>query len=392
MRLQYSSRFEFGSCANACVALAFFCSITVGTSEIACAQPQATLAQEGVAGLSDQELRSLVVSMLKARMDTASNLRVISETVNWAGSGDKPSGEHWRQRYDHRQLGESYRNDVMLQPISADGSPGKDPILSISNFMSDSGEATMRADTVSTGGKPMKMGRVDSKHDNVLTGYPYQAFLLKHPLRSPKSHIPFLLSCENDWAIERGNGIVTITCPHRDWTGGDPTPGGVFRCELAVERGFCPSRITELSGDHEKQEKSWVKIVTEVKEWRQVDDIWFPKKFVREAWCDQYAPGERGVSEVDLLDIEIGKVQLADLAVPFDEGTRVVDAIRGVQFTIGPDGERLSERTLGKTLSTDVVEAPKSWRWLTVGINVLVVVSLLGVVLWKWNGRRTAGA
>ncbi len=360
-----------------------------GETGIANAEAPATAGTD-TSQLTDDELQSLVIAVLKARLDIASNLHVVSETRNWVGAGQKPDKKHWVHRYDHKQLGESYRNDVSLQRVDASNAPIGEPMPSLSNFTAETGKAMMQG-RMQKGGENQFVGRIDKAHDNVLTGYAYQAFLLDHPLRTPLSHIPYLLSCVNEWTIEREGNIVKISCPFRDIVGGEIDPDGIYRCSLAVDRGFCPIEIEELSGDHEARSKSWARVVTSVNKWQQFGGEWFPQEFTREVWCDQYTPGKRGVSEVRLLDLEIGKVTPADLVITFKEGTRVVDAINGVRYMVGDAGKPVAERALLTTAAID--EAPSQTvglRWLTIVLNVAVVVILAAAYCWsRWYKSRT---
>src|SRR5690349_338925 len=88
---------------------------------------KAAISENAISRFSDGELQSFVVSLLKARTDVASNLRVVSETHNWEGKGENPTSDHWIQQYDHRQLGDSYRVDVTIRRVRPDGTDIEPP-------------------------------------------------------------------------------------------------------------------------------------------------------------------------------------------------------------------------------------------------------------------------
>ncbi len=283
-------------------------------------------------------------------------------------------------RYDHRhwKLGDSYRMDTdQYGPTFP-----KDPLQFVqSGFDSGEGVGRMR---VQGNGSEKIYGRIDTRHDRIIVDNRYSYWLDGEDVTAADFLIPYLVKHSDKYTIgfAKEEPLIELTVPWMPFHSRDKALG-VRHFWLDPTKGFLPVKGEARWDDGPE---SWRTERFTVEASRLVGDVWMPtnlKEFIGSS--SSMVGGRAGVInvwETTILKIEHGKVTAKDLIVDFPAGTEVVDAIEGVTYILGKDGNPVGKREslmVGATRTRPELSEndKKGWPWLIVLNIVLLAVAAL---------------
>jgi len=122
-----------------------------------------------------------------------------------------------------------------------------------------------------------------------------------------------------------------------------------------------------------------------------VNGLWIPTKITEIVGSSSFGPempDAVNVIETTVQNIRVGAVTALDLVVEFPEGTEVVDAIDGVGYTIGADGQRTDSNPLfvgNRFVNEPAAPESRGVSWLFL-LCVFLVIASFG---WHTLRRRS---
>ena len=369
------------------------------------AQPLLMSAEE-FASLSGADQQALLVRVFEHRLEHAANLYYEArETIDVHEYHDgQPVGPPQKQLGgdDVRfwQLGSSYRMD-----FDRWRKEGQDPVVSNSFGFSAQEGVGRRMSKLRDLRNPDQVhifGRVDQEHNPRWLQGRFQ-YWLDGEFPHPREYFFRDLIARQEEFIVRApveNGLVELTVDYDLFARAEPGTRVVL---LDPEKGFLPvrgeARGEDLSpeGRHRYRKEGFV-----VHESRLVEDVWMPVRFTHTI-ASSAAPDICNIHNTEILQIEHGKVVPKDLKVLFPEGTRVVDAVRGVTYVADRYGNPVAETVqplLYGVDPADIREIPSvppeqvvpviRGAWLNVRYLGVGIVGLLVAFLVVWGARGTS--
>jgi hypothetical protein len=347
-----------------------------------------TPSSDGVADqlrqLSPAERNSLIAAAFERRLKQCDNVEFVVRSVlkvyklNGTQLGDVKDTlcdetEHmWR-------LGSSYRVDTER---TADAGKVRQ---ALSNHY-DAGAGVSRSVVATT---RMQTGaRIDTTPDRQTQEFRYQYWLDGQHTNLAEYIFRYLLDHKGEFSSEvRPDGLVALTVPWAPrWS---KTPLGTREFVLDPAKGFMP-----VSGKGRWEQPkptgppNWRSEEFTADEAKLVGDVWMPMRLREVIHSSNGTPGTVNVWETAVDRIELGRVAPADLEVTFPKGTQVVDAIKGVTYHVGEDGQPTKmDRVYGAAPpSPQAIRDARpatAWRWVLIGLS-----NLVGVGLLVWVGRR----
>ena len=296
-----------------------------------------SISAEAFRRLSPADQKTLVANALEHRLQHAENLSYealqrgrIHEYRNGT-VGDKQVDLNGR-RDRHWRLGNSFRMDTDRGGVDVSDPnefqvSGFDPAAGV-------GRSTIRlSETDRT------FGRIDAEPNPIVETNRYQYWLDGEHTSSGEYLIRDLVDHRDRFAIEvpEGQDKVQLTVPWQPrWS---DSPVGTRAVVLDPRKGFLP---IQGKGRWETK-KSDGKLAWRVEEFvveasRLVGDVWMPTKLRELIGGSPLGEGKIAVWEIEVESLEAGTVTPEDLVVPFPEGMEIVDAIKGVSYTVGQDG------------------------------------------------------
>jgi hypothetical protein len=357
--------------------------------------------------LPDADQKALVKSAFDLRLRLAKNihyealLRGHVHKYHDGRIGDLVADLNGR-RYRHWRLGDSYRIDSDKGGVDV----SKPDEFGISGFDSLAG---VRKSTVRSEGTPRLFARIDVTHNVDIHENRYAYWLDGTPDKRSQADflIRYVADNSDSYKFEApvNQDKVRLIIPWQPhWS---KKPLGTRTLELDPTKGFLPVRGKAYWEEQlPKRGPWWRSEEFSVEASTLVRDVWMPTKLRESVRASSTGPDRVAVWETEITKIEADTVSPNDLVVPWPEGTEVVDAIKGVAYVIGPDGEHLRERHLvgGKSLTpaelsklamSQQKRMAQSNIWGIALINLGIVVVVGGLILRRSytsnKGKTPAG-
>jgi hypothetical protein len=316
------------------------------------AQPDSAGAGEDVAAFamganafrqqSPEEQKTCLVNAFERRLELAKNIQY--QAVQTGANHEYHAGKIGKlvtklngSRLRHWRLAGSFRMDTIR---GGDMSVEPLPIESVaSGFDAQRGIGIC---TLHVSNTERCFGRIDATPDPINESNRYAYWLDGKDTTEQECFMRYLVEHRADFAIDASGGGETIrlTVPWKPfWS---ETVIGTRSFELDPRQGFLPVRgkarweIRERDGSLSWREEEFF-----VEDSRLVRDVSMPTKYRELIRASTLGDELVTVWQTDVTKIEAGNVTPKDLDVPLIEGMAVVDAIEGISYTVGPNGQRL---------------------------------------------------
>ena len=357
------------------------------------------LAQVDIRTMNSSAQIALLREVFGRRLAHATNISYTSQVVcsSYRLNGDEIGPlvqKGWRLVNKHWRLGGSYRMDSEFYLSYGDEEAAS---RSQAGFDEAEGVATMVGLTL---GDPF-YGRISTRQDQFIDNNRYAYWLdgdgpehgdAEFLVRYTLQHLDEAVIAQSD-----DEPLVKLTVPWKPLFSRDRALG-VRHLWLDPAKGFLPVKghaRWDLADGSDFRSEEFVVEGSQV-----VADVWMPtrlKEFIRVGHVNKnpaaaHLKNTVGVYETSVLTIEHGNVTPEDLVIEFPTGTKVLDEIEGLSYTVGEDGNPtgpLLPVLVGTTLTRPMPEAsskPHTARraWLATANLVLLV----GAVLWYVSYRR----
>ena len=336
--------------------------------------------------LEPPDQRAIISNAIGVRLAVAENLQYVAETTfRFYEYGDGKIGEPLadstlRYQKSHRwKLGNSYRIDTTRPADLKFPDPFNAPMER--EFLQwDNSQGVARV-LVRYDGSESLSARIDSVGGSVGESDRFQLFVCGGArTRFGQFLLPQVISHEDDFSIQalESERLVEITLP---WKICDDASGS-RSIILDCEKGFLPIR----GFGNSKSGLLWQIEGFSVLESHDSDGFWYPVRMREYIVGPGMGPEVADVYDTCIAFLESGKVTLHDLTVTFPTGTRVIDAIKGVDYKVGDDGEPLNVESLIGSASGTVPrnhQAASGWqlpsRLLVIALNI---AALVAIVIW----------
>lgn len=365
------------------------------------------ISAEEFAQMSLEDQRALVAAAFEKRLDAYKNVFVESK-VHWIAYkyrdgqiGKKIDGDEGvHRRYRYWRLNDSYRMDTYSYG-DAELTDATMHVSSSFNGTEGLGRYTVRDPDF--GGR--LFGRIDVVHDSIITDNRYAYWLEGDYTGEDHFLFAYLLEHRDEWKFDApvDGDQIQLNVPSYRSSGSRP----LGERELILDPGmeFLPIRTdSRWERTLGSGKRIWKEQKYTVKETERIGDVWMPIRIEeRERAEPEPVPDRVVVYDMEAIQIEFGTVTPDDVQVPFTEGMEVVDAIQGISYTVGEDGEPAGEvkQLVGAGAATAFrppqAEAdfpssePQTGRWQTsfILINLGLLLMVGAVLLWRWK-RKTA--
>jgi len=286
--------------------------------------------------LSESERKSTLVSALVERQKVLrENVEYLAETSfanhQFADGqiGEVVDGSSMFTRSHYWQMDKSYRMEIKRDPLGLSGRPNEHIITALS---ADSGVVRSIGHLR---GVPKQFARIDTNEETIVESDRYRYWLDGE--HSPKAE--FLLRCITDRAsdlhLEKGSSdeTVVVTAPWRPIY--KRTDVGTRTFTLDIAKGFMP-----VSGRAEWREgEKWRTEEFTVRDFIHSDDFWMPIDITEVITASPGGPSLAAVYRTKVHLVRFGAVTEKDLKLEFPSGAEVVDATRGVFYSVGENDE-----------------------------------------------------
>ncbi len=292
--------------------------------------------------MSSADQKMLLIRVFERRLEHAKNLYYKVDTFSknhedLDGEVGKPLNDASSRRFQYEQwgLGNSYRIDTNKYR-----QPKLDELYvwMASGFDADQG---VGRSTGRVKGKEKTYGRIDTKHNPAVGDNQYRYWLNGDYPRWQEYLFRYLLSRRGEFEIEapvEGDKVRLTVGYQPSWA---KESGGKRAFLLDPQEGFLPIRgDSRWDGSPGRDGRpQWRVEKFTVTQSKLVGDVWMPIEMRFAIACSAATVPGFTVYDMTVSKIEGGKVTPADLEVPFTEGMFVVDAIKGVSYKAGPDGQ-----------------------------------------------------
>lgn len=291
-------------------------------------------------------------------------------------------------RYRHWRLGDSYRMETERDRNDVDVS--KPTHIESSNF--DRGTGIGRSTILYTE-KGKVFGRIDVIPDRIMASNRYAYWLDGEANPIADYLFRYLVEHRDSYTIECPveKDKVRLTVPWQPSYSDRPLGRREFW--LDPRKGFLPI----------KGRARWELRTAKDPEWRieefivgaskLVGNVWMPTELQEVISASTARPGIANVWSMKVENIESGNVTPQDIEVPFPEGAMVVDAIEGVGYYLGKNGDRTRVRRLvGAMTPPAAVDQSVTIRFWFVLLNAGVILVLAAAILWRLLAKRRAAA
>ncbi len=295
--------------------------------------------------ISPAEQRALLVRTFQQRLEKMNNIYFeADEVTSWHDNHNGEVGSQrkdipsFHRRYRHWRLGDSFREDTEMFENAA-----STKVSYRSSCANNAEQGVARNIQFAVKQERPPQGQIQypiCPTDNDL----YVRWLSHSPepatCPNPVEYLfPYLLEHQNEFEITMptdGN-LIQLSFPWKpSWA---QQPGGKRVYLLDPKKDFLPVRCDSRHDDPPTANHHMWRIENfAVEDSRLVGDVWMPIKLT-ESTAASPVPDRFTVSQVTVSRIECGAVKLADLFIPFPEGTRVVaDVIKGATYVVDAQG------------------------------------------------------
>jgi hypothetical protein len=296
--------------------------------------------------LSSTDQKALLVSVFEHRLEHAANIYYEALELIDLVERDAESGKLGKvterlngSRLRHWVRGSSSRMDTIR------GGPDVAEALETVAVGLDAKSGVVRTSVHFKEGRPPS-GRIGTQHDRINDSNFY-AYWLDGKHTTENDFLPRYLvehRAEFSIAMPAGESTVRLTVP---WYYNSSTkPWGTRAFDLDPQKGFLPVRGTARWEHKLGSNPQWRVDEFTVEASQLVGDVWMPTKLTWIIDTPNGKPGVCNVHHISISQIEAGTVRDEALEVSFEPGMLIVDAIEGVAYTPGPNGERTRVQTL----------------------------------------------
>jgi len=287
----------------------------------------------------------------------------------------------------HWKLGDSYRMDTDAYWSAAHSNPAQ---LVQNQFDANQGVTRGR---VNGFGDERIFARIDTKQDSYNSENRYAFWLFGEDVFDAEFLIRYMVQHADQYEIEIENDtkLIKLTVP---WM---PLHS---RSEVLGKRTVwldSTKKFLPISGkarwDDDKNAGMWRTEEFVVLDSQLVGNVWMPMKIRELIQTNLADEGIFCVNVTTVQKIEQGTVTEGDLWVEFPPGTKVIHAIEGVTYKIGPNGQRIDTEPLviGNTFikaEPEAVTSGSSVSYLFITANLIAL--LVAVGLYVRLRRRAA--
>ena len=335
--------------------------------------------------LSLDDQKAVVIAAIARRLEHSKNLRLEVDSRAWSHrSPDRPT---WDMPNDPSLLANPNRyrvcflNDSYLMEVSSfsrfNDPSLRAPLYHVSNSWNrEQGVNRSRVRQSQAPDRTDYQIRTD-QDEIIVSGNRYWYWLDGERSTHGEHFLRYLYDNRDQISIDPavdGEKTVTIRVPWDPWWKREYC--GETRLVLDPKKGFLP---IETHGRWEKGDQ-WRIQEYYVLESKLVGDVWMPTKLQEIRRASLLRPDEATVYNMTVLSIEQG-VTPEDLVLDFPPGAEVLDAIKGVFYVVGPNGEPTHERALvgmDAVMAAEAAErrANPMWFWLLL-VNGGAILALL---------------
>jgi hypothetical protein len=247
--------------------------------------------------------------------------------------------------------------------------------------------------TVRSPSSPRVFARIDSQVDTIVETNRYEYWLDGTHTKFAEYLIRYLADHKGSYTIElpAGENLVRLSVPWQ--VRGSDKPLGTREFVLDPTKGFLAvsgKARWETAGG-----KNWRTEVFTVEESQLVGDVWMPTKLKELIGGASLGAKVVNVWETTVTKIEAGKVTAKDVEIPFPKGAEVVDAIKGIAYVVGDNGEptKVEQLVRGEAVTelppdpTPPSSSSERWRWLILTSTIVIVG--VGIVLARRNASKS---
>ncbi len=365
----------------------------VSFATLACAADKAAFAMSinEFRQLSPADQKALLARAFKHRLEHAKN--IYFEVQVRQGGYEFRNDQVGKRVFDLN--GRNYRLWRLGDVYRMDSERGGVDIAKPNEFISDGFDpgAGIGKSTVRFSGNTRSFGRIDVEPDVAVEDNRLAYWL-------DGKHVPwgeylfrYLVDHKDSYTIEEpvDQNMVRLTVPWQ--TIYSLEPWGKREFTLDPSKGFLPIcgkahwETNKFSGGI----TAWRTEVFVVEASKLVGDVWMPMK-LKEVISGNTLRGKCNVLETKVTKIEWGTVKAQDIEFLFSPGTEVVDAIKGVTYVVGPNGEPTNVQRIGSTrpefASPKAPNRNKNMVSILIGTGLLIVVAMM--ITWKFLGKRRA--
>jgi hypothetical protein len=239
-------------------------------------------------------------------------------------------------------------------------------------------------------------GRIDVNQDSLIYSNRYAYWLdgKHHP--EGEFLFRYLVEHPNSYTLEApvDQDKVRLTVPWQPLF--RKTPLGTRQFVLDPRKGFLPVR-GKARWDEPGSPPSWRTEEFVVEASQLVGDVWMPTKLKEMISSSNGDNNTVAVWIMDVTKIESGNVTAKDLKVSFSKGMEIVDAIKGIAFVVGENGQPTRvERLVGARPQTALPPAVSQkpagtmWRNLLILASVVMGIALAMITVQRIVAKRRA--
>mgnify|MGYP001328269748 FL=1 len=277
--------------------------------------------------------------------------------------------------------GRNYRIWRLGDTIRTDCISGGPIVERPSQFLSSSFDASksLTRSTIHNADKSRCYGRIDIKPDSLTAENRFAYWLDGEDIPMGEYLFRYLITHKDQFSIVPSDrqGLVRLTVPWQPH----------FSDKALGQREFTLDPVKGFMPVHGKGR--WDRVLSDGrKDWRSeefyvdesilVADVWMPTKLRELIGGGPLGDKKISVWDTTATDLVHGKVSPKDVEVEFPPGAKVVDAIQGIAYTVGPDLKPTEiEQLIGDRGLP--VPRPRSWWPYIVG-SVLAIIALVFVL------------
>jgi len=344
--------------------------------------------------LDPAEQKALLLSAFEHRLEHAKNI-YFEVQLRMAGHGYK-NGQVGKQVFELN--GRNYRLWRLDDSYRIDAERGGTDVAKPDEFLSsgfDPREGVGKS-TAQFSGNDRTFGRIDSVPDTSTEDNRLAYWLDGKHVPMGEYLFRYLVDHKDSYTIEvpSDQNMVRLTVPWQ--TIYSTEAWGMKEFILDPSKGFLPVK-GKARWETDKLavgRTSWRTEDFVVEASQLVGDVWMPTMLKELVGSSSGRADTRNVLETKVTKIQWGAVMPKDLEIAFPPGMKVVDAIKGETYVVGPNGEPTRvERVVGAREGVNLPKAltparKKNVLFIWIGAGLLIVVAML--VLGKLLRKRRA--
>ena len=335
MNMLWNSFVSWGLC---------LCSFATYTSDVSAG----ILNVEGFKAANVEGQREILRDCIQGWLSGVSNCQFTSTTQSGERvmNGNKiQQSDDWNIKLEFvtKRLDNSY---WLSARIFSNDFPSGPIIESESNFDQENGES--RAIMLTNGGRKLLQGRRDSEMDDTVFLNSAARYLGNKPNQEGIRLYSELMSSIGVWKFQlvEETGEFLIQYPYRHPKLKSHEVDGECAISFSYIEEIVPVRYTESYCLTFSDKKPTQKLVADFKNVTKIDGFPIPLQIEEIETLSKMGSGRCIFKRTDIIDINLGSLSMADLALDFPEGTKVVDVIDAVSYTAGQGSAKSKSRPL----------------------------------------------